>query len=410
MKAGLPLRIAWRYLRAPKSHTAVSAISAVAVTGVAVATAAIVCVLSVFNGFRDLLNQHLDTLAPDVTVSPLTGKTFSDGDSIAGLLREMPGVEIAMPVVADNALIIAEGREMPVKLKGVDLQAYPQLTSVNSLLFEEGADVSRFDPKEAVVSVGVAKRVGIYNEGVPILLFAPRRIGRVNLANPAASFISDSLRVGGVFQAMQSDYDENTVIVDIGVARDLFQYEEEATSIEIKGSSGTDAAKLARQIEEMLPEYVVKDRLEQQEMNFRMVSIEKWVTFLLLIFILLIASFNIISTLCMIILDKQNSLGVLSALGMRKRGVGMTFAWESMLVALAGGVGGIALGIVLCLIQQHFGIIKLAGDRESLILDAYPVVVEALDIALTLVPVVAIGLITAAVASRFAIGRTPSVR
>ena len=403
--SALPARIAWRYLRAPKSHSAVSAISIVSVVGEAGATAAIICVLSVFNGFRGLLNDKLDTLAPDVLITPAKGKTFANADSIADIVADMPSVEEVMPAVVDNALAISESREMPVTLRGVDPEAYARITSVDSIIFE-GAKMKDLTPADAVVSVGTGQQLAIYATGGTLLLFAPRREGRVNLANPMSSFLTDSVSVAGIFQAMQSDYDNNTVICDITTARNLFQYTTEATQLEVKATPGTDLPALASDIELSLgPNALAKDRARQQQTNFRMVEIEKWVTFLLLIFILLIASFNIISTLCMLIIEKQHSMATLSALGMSRKSIGATFWWESMYVSMSGGIAGIITGLALCLIQEHFGLIKLGGDPEAMIITAYPVAVEWSDVLIALAPVTIIGLAAASIASAFARSR-----
>jgi len=370
-----------------------------------VATAAIICVLSVFNGFRGLLNDKLDTLAPDVLITPAKGKTFANADSIAGIVADMPSVEEVMPAVVDNALAISESREMPVTLRGVDPEAYARITSVDSIIFE-GAKMKDLTPADAVVSVGTGQQLAIYATGGTLLLFAPRREGRVNLANPMSSFLTDSVSVAGIFQAMQSDYDNNTVICDITTARNLFQYTTEATQLEVKATPGTDLPALASDIELSLgPNALAKDRARQQQTNFRMVEIEKWVTFLLLIFILLIASFNIISTLCMLIIEKQHSMATLSALGMSRKSIGATFWWESMYVSMSGGIAGIITGLALCLIQEHFGLIKLGGDPEAMIITAYPVAVEWSDVLIALAPVTIIGLAAASIASAFARSR-----
>lgn len=401
----LPARMAFRYLRAKNSYSAVSAISVIAVVGVAVATAAIVCVLSVFNGFRTLLNDRLDTLAPDIMITPAEGKTFADGDSLALELGNFPGVKLAMPSVTDNALVIGESREMPITLKGVNPDIYSSITSLDSITVarREGEILSSSD---AVISVGVAKRLGIYNTDVPLLIFAPKREGRVNLANPMSSFLSDSLNVGGVFQAMQSEYDENMVICGIDVARELFLYDKQASAIEIKADRNTDTQQLSEKLSAFLGDgYVVKDRAHQQEMNFRMVQIEKWITFLLLVFILVIASFNIISTLCMLIIDKESSIVTMSTLGMRKGRIGAIFGWQTMYVSVGGGIIGIVVGLVLCLIQEHFGLIKLAGDAEMMVISSYPVTVVWSDLIAVFIPVVVIGLITSRISASFASGK-----
>ena len=373
--------------------------------GVAVATAAIICVLSVFNGFHAILSAKLDILAPDVRVTPAAGKVFSDADSVTALLADVEGVELAMPSVTDNALAIVNSREMPVTLRGIDPSLYSRITSVDSITFG-GTGAEAVTPGSVLASVGVARQLGIRLAGEQMFIFAPKREGRVNLANPMSSFITDSVAVADVFQAMQSDYDEKTVICDIATARDLFQYDNEATAIEVKTRPGADPVKVAQAISGKLgPTAVVKDRFRQQEINFRMVSIEKWMTFLLLIFILIIASFNIISTLCMLIIEKQPSLSTLSAIGMSRRKIGATFWWESIFVSLLGGIAGIALGLILCLLQEHFGLIKLGGDPDALVIQAYPVRVIASDVVIALLPVLAIGLATASIATAFAKSR-----
>lgn len=411
----LPAGVAWRYLRAPKSHTAVSAISIISVVGVAVATAAIICVLSVFNGFKGLLSDKLDILAPDILVSPASGKVFADADSVAAAVAAIAGVESVSPTVVENALAIFNSREMPVTLRGVTPQVFSATTAVDSIILPPAdpdaprlESIAGFSRSDALVSVGVAAQLGIGDTDSPLMVFAPRREGRVNLANPVSSFITDSIYPAGIFQAMQSDYDEKLVICHIDAARDLFQYSTEATSLEIKLSPEADPSQTAALVAAALgPSAVVKDRLRQQEMNFRMISIEKWVSFLLLIFILLIASFNIISTLCMIIIEKQQSMSTLSALGMTRRDIGKIFWWESLYVSAAGGLAGMVLGVSLCLVQQHFGIIKLGGDPDAMIVAAYPVVVEWSDLLIAAIPVAATGLATAFISSAFARTRFP---
>lgn len=311
-----------------------------------------------------------------------------------------------MPSVCDNALAISQSREMPIAIRGVDPSLYSKITSIDSIMIDS-MSFANFSGNDAAISVGVARQLGIYEtESEPLFIFAPKREGRVNLANPLMSFVTDSLNVAGVFQAMQSEYDENTVVCDISIARSLFQYTDESTSIEVKASEGTSPQSLADAIRARLGDKAtVKDRIQQQEMNFRMISIEKWVTFLLMVFILLIASFNIISTLCMLIIEKQQSMATLSALGMTRRNIGRTFWWESVYVTLIGGVSGIITGISLCLVQQHFGVIKLGGDPSTMIVSAYPVAVEWGDIALAIAPLLVIGLVTASVSSTFSKSR-----
>ena len=333
MKQDLTAAIAWRYLLSKKSHGAVGTISTVSLCAMAVATAAIVCVLSVFNGFREVIAEKLDTLAPDVMVTPAKGKTFAEAEKLAARVAAMPGVETATPTLSDNALVICNSQEMPVKLKGVVPADYARVTEVRSLV---DADLGRYlagtvapsGTIPATIAIGTASRLRTY-PGAGMLVFAPKRLGRVNLANPVSSFITDSLSVTGIYRSDQQEYDEDGVIVPIAEARRLLQYDTEASAIEIRLRPGQHGARAAAAIGDRLgPAYVVKDRVRQQEMNFRMISIEKWVSFLLLGFILIIASFNLISSLSMLVIEKEKAIGTFSALGLSRRRIGRIFAWE----------------------------------------------------------------------------------
>ena len=426
MKIPLTAGIALRYLRAKKSHSAVTAISVVSICGIAVATAAIICVLSVFNGFKAVIADRLDTLSPTVMITPVHGKTIANPDSISDLLRKIPGVETVTPTILENALAIANGREVPVSVKGVNLKEYASITALPSLLLsdslapapslpelidsfivpEEEYDGQESEPG-AIFSVGAASRLGVF-PGDKVLLFTPRREGTINLSNPSASFLTDSVRVMAVYQTNQSDFDEDRICTDLNLARDLLQYDWESSALEISLKPSADTESVISMINKSTGEkYEVKDRLQQQETNFRMISIEKWITFLILFFILLIASFNIISSLSMLVLEKQGSISTLRALGMTRKDIGNIFWWESMAVTFIGGIAGLGIGILLCIIQENFGLIRLQGNPGDLIIQAYPVKLEWTDIFITLIPILIIGLMAAAITSIFARSRTP---
>ncbi len=365
--------------------------------------------LSVFNGFRDLLVSQNDRVLPDVEVLPASGKVIADADSLAAAVAAVEGVELASPVVADQALALYQGHEMPVMLRGVDAQALRRYTLIDSLIIAGRVmpgNAIDYNPPAGMVTVGVASRLRIYREGERLFLFAPRREGRINIANPAMSFLTDSIELSGVAETLQSDYDAATVIVPIEVARGLFQYDTQGSSIAVKGRQGEDIAALGRRIAAAIGErYVVKDRMAQQEVNFRMVQIEKWVTGLLLLFILIIASFNIISTMTMFVLEKRRQMRTLRALGMERGRVGGIFAWESLYITLLGGVAGILLGVLLCLLQQHFGLIGMQGG-ENMLVRSYPVRLMWSDLWIATLPILAIGLLTAWIAAAFARSRS----
>lgn len=407
MKSNIPLIIALRYLFGKKSHSAVNAIAIVSVAGVAVATAAVVCVLSVFNGFQTVLTERLDTLSPDIIVTPREGKTIADGDSLAAEISKIKGVAVATPTLTDNALGFYNGRETPITLKGVVAEEYSKVTSIDSLLIAGGTPLNQSEASNpGLLSIGLAYKLSMFDYSHPLMVFAPKRTGRFNPANPAAAFVMDSVYVADVFQSLQDTYDENCVFTDIAFVRDLLLYDREATAIEIKASPEANPGRLTGEIATRIGNgYIVKDRLMQQDVNFRMVQIEKWMTFLLLFFILVIASFNIVSTLSMLVLEKQDSMRTMSAIGMHRGQIASVFRWESILVSLFGAAVGLLLGAILCLLQEKFGFITIANGGVEGTAMAYPVKLKVTDLLVTLVPIALITAVCACVAGRFAKSR-----
>lgn len=392
----LSLRIALRYLFSRKTHNAVNVISLISLVGVGVAAMALVVVLSVFNGFSDLAAGRLSVLTPDLRVDPAAGKVIARADSLAALLTRLPGVEAAVPVVEEHALAMYAGRQMPVMMKGVP-EAYRLVADLDSIIID-GAALTEVDAPElgpvATLSVGAAlgldARPGFVEK---VALNVPRRVGRINPAMPARAFRSDSLLVAGVFQAEQAEFDTELLFVPLDVARRLLDYNAgEASAIELRVLPGTSR----RDVERLLPPgLIVSDRMEQQREAFRMISVEKWVTFFLLGFILVIASFNIISTLSMLIIEKQESTATLIALGATRGFVRRIFVAEGWLVTAVGGVAGILAGIILCLAQQWGGFIKLGGNHEAMSITVYPVRVAFPDLLAVMALVAAVGLLAA---------------
>lgn len=403
----IPFIIALRYLFGKKSHSAVNAIAIVSVAGVAVATAAVVCVLSVFNGFQSVLTERFDTLSPDLMVTPKEGKTISDGDSLAAVIGRIEGVDVATPTLTDNALGFYNGRETPVMLKGVIPEEYSKVTAIDSLHVAGGTTLQKAEtPNPALLSIGLAYKLSMFDYSQPLMVFAPKRTGRFNPANPAAAFVMDSVYVADVFQSMQDTFDENCIFTDISLVRDLLLYDRESTAVEIRISQGADIGKVMDRISARIgSDYIVKNRLMLQEVNFRMVQIEKWMTFLLLFFILVIASFNIVSTLSMLVLEKQESMQTMSAIGMNRKNIAGVFRWESVLVSLIGAAIGLTLGTVLCLIQEKFGFITIANGGMEGTPIAYPIRLEVMDLLITMLPIALITAICACVAGAFAKSR-----
>ena len=394
----LPLKIAWRYLMSKKGHQAVNIISIVAVCGVVVSTAALICVLSVFNGFRGLIMGRLAMLDPQVAITATLGKTVNDADSVINAIGDIPGVERAVPVIEDQALAVYVEFQMPVRLKGVP-DDYNTMNEMDSVIVDGQWSLRDQVSRYAVAGAGPAVRLGVRPEFLGMLqLYAPQRQGRVNMANPMGAFRQDSLFVSGIFQLEQNSYDADLIYVPLDVARQLFDYESEATQIEVKLTPGANEQQVMRDISRRLGDgYQVKNRLMQQSEAYRLVNIEKWMAFLLLAFILVIATFNVISTLSLLIIEKDDSIATLRALGANDRQISRIFVLQGWLITLAGAVTGVIIGLILCLCQQQFGWLRLSGDPANMIISAYPVEVEWTDVLVTLALVAAVGLLTSMV-------------
>jgi len=387
----LSWKIACRYLLSRKSHNAVNIISIVSVAGVAVATAAIVIVMSVFNGFTLLAAMHLSEIDPDVKVVPASGKTIACADSVASVLLAIKEVAAAEPVVEERALAIAGGKQMPVIFKGVSTN-YGNVSHIDSLMIDGQRMAYPYGTPGMQESVGVAlgldARPGL---STTVDLYVPRRLGRINPANPQASFRKTQFMVTGVFQVNQPEYDNEYVVIPIDEARDLLEYTDECTAIEIAVEG--DAERVAPLIAKRLgPEYKALSRSRQEEVSFRMISIEKWVTFLMLAFILVIASFNIVSTLSLLVIEKRENMATLRAMGATTGMIRGIFMRQGWLITMFGGAAGIILGTALSLAQQWGRFIRLNGDPSQLTIDAYPVKVEPVDLALVLAAVTFVAL------------------
>ena len=394
----LPLKIAWRYLVSKKGHQAVNIISIVAVCGVVVATAALICVLSVFNGFRGLIMGKLAMLDPQVAITATMGKTINDADSVIDVVNNIPGVERAVPVILDQALAIYAQYQMPVRLKGVP-DNYNTMNDIDSVIVDGEWKLRDQVSRYIVVGAGPAVRLMVRPESLGMVyLYAPQRQGHVNIANPMGAFRQDSLFVSGIFQLQQNSYDADLIYVPLDVARELFDYETEATQIEVKLDSGTNEQQVMHAIGKLLgSSYQVQNRLMQQREAYRLVNIEKWMAFLLLAFILVIATFNVISTLSLLIIEKDDSIATLRALGANDRQISRIFVLQGWLITLAGAITGVVIGLILCLCQQQFGWLRLSGDPANMIINAYPVEVQWTDVIITLALVAAVGLLTSMV-------------
>lgn len=355
---------------------------------------AIVVVLSVFNGFEDLSDRQLSRINPDITIQPKTGKVIADADSVAAVALSTDGVAAATPVITERAMLINDQVQLPVVFKAVD-KAYNDVVSIDSLIIDGFYDESVDTMAAMQISIGVANRTGlrpIYGNMTD--LYVPRRTGRINPANPAAAFRSEPMVVTAVIESDNAEDDNERVIIPLSVARKLLDYDREATSVDIALDATADGDNVMTSLQTALGEnYSVLNRKMQQEEAFRMIEIEKWVTFMMLIFILAIASFNIISTLSLLVAEKRKDISTLRSLGASRRLVGKIFITQGFLITVIGGFAGIVAGVVLALVQQHFGLIKLAGDAQALTITVYPVVVKLTDILIVFFTILAVAII-----------------
>ncbi|MDE6120095.1 MAG: ABC transporter permease [Muribaculaceae bacterium] len=396
------LRIAFRYLFSRKSHSVVNVISAVTVAGVAVAVAAMVVVMSVFNGFNSLIASRLSELDPilKVELSSSPGKAFADADSLAALIESLPEITAATPTLEQRALAVIGQYQTPVRVKGVCINSYSNVAALDSVIIDGHPwhDFHQYAPP-SVLSVGVANALRAPVGSSHLLhLYAPRRVGRINPANPTTAFRSDSASLSAVFAVNQPEFDADMVYVPIGLARKLFQFSTEATAIEVETTPGTDIGDAIAAIAGLIgPEYTVLDRMEQHKSSFRIVNVEKWMSFLLLAFILLIASFNVISTMTLLIIEKEPNAYTLKALGASSGFIRSIYSFQSVFITMAGALAGALAGSLLSLGQQSFGWVKLAADPASLSLSAYPVEFHAADLIPILLTAAIIGSATAVI-------------
>lgn len=396
------LKIALRYLFSKKTHNVVNVISLISVVGVAIATIAIVCVLSVFNGFEDLAAQSLSKLDPQLKILPVKGKVIANADSLAQAISSVDGVKIALPEIEEQAFAIYRQQQMPVVIKGVD-SLCQQLIDIDSTIIDGYFMLKDSLVSYATLSPGVAVKLNARPGGFNYIgIYAPTRTGRINPSNPMTAFCADSLLVASVFQVNQPEYDNDRIILPIENARALLEYTTEAHSVGVAVNDNADINLVADAIAQKIGvQYVIKDRYAQQEQSFKMISIEKWITFLMLAFILVIASFNIISTLSMLIIEKDDNISTFNALGATPKMITRIFMLEGWLISMSGGVIGIIIGLALCLAQQWGHFIKLNGDPSQLVIDSYPVRVVATDLLIVFILVVAVGFITSQVTSFF---------
>ena len=379
----LSLYIARRYLFSKKRHQVINVISGVAVAGVALATAAMICTLSVFNGFRSVVEEQFTALDPDLKVLPAIGKAFNVDNAAIESVRRLEQVEIVSFSVEDKAMVQYGGRQVMVTVKGVDKE-FTALTEIESALYGKGSTVLEDSLNSYAILGGELMynlNCGIYFTE-PLEVYAPDRTGKMNPAMPARNFKKGTLCSSGyVFAVNQPRYDADYILTSVEFARRIFRRKaNEATAMEIKLTDKADAGRVKALVSEILgSDFVVLDRYEQQKDVYKVMQVEKLISYLFLTFILLVACFNIIGSLSMLIIEKRDNMNTLRSFGADNKTISNIFVFEGVMVSMTGAVAGIVIGLLLCLVQQKFGLVS-TGVGGGFIMDSYPVKVMTGDV------------------------------
>lgn len=389
-----PFYIARRYLFSKKSTHAINVISLISVLGVAVATMALVVVLSGFNGFSDLVASFFTNFDPQLKIEATKGKAMPADDPLLVKVKHLPGVEVATECVQDQALAVYHDKQAMVTVKGVE-DNFDSLTHISNILYGDGDFTLHVaNLQYGVIGIRLAQDLGT---GVTwqdyLQIYAPQREGQYDASNPTNAFVKDSLvSPGALFQVKQSKYDQGYVITSIDFARRIFNRQGEITSLELRMKPGVDIDNAKEEIQAMLGDkYKVLDRYEQQADTFNIMRIEKLFAYVFLTFILMVACFNIIGSLSMLIIDKKNDVITLRNLGATDGQIRRIFLFEGRMISAAGAVIGIVLGLILCWLQQTYGLVQLGDQAGNFVVNAYPISVHPEDIIVIFVTVILVG-------------------
>ena len=390
----LPFFIARRYLISKKSHNIINLISGISMVGVAVGTAALIIVLSVFNGFESVVKSLFSVFDPDIEITIVQGKTFHSNQVNEDQIRSLPGVISYTEVVEENALLYYKKQQYLATIKGVD-SLYQHNSPLDSLLVTGEMTLQDDSLDFAVPGYGIAYFLDI-DMNAPdnfISVYIPKRKGNIT-GMPQESFYSELIRPIGIF-SVQQDFDDKYMLVPLRFARRLLDYSDEVTSIELRLAKGADTRSIQEKIAAIAgPEFRVQNRFQQQEVLYKIMKTEKWAVFLILTFILIVASFNVVGSLTMLILDKQKDIGILRSLGARDATIKQIFFLEGLLITLTGAIAGLILGLLVCILQLKFGFVKLQGGG-SFIMDSYPVQMMLTDFIYVFLTIALIGIASA---------------
>ena len=389
-----PLFVARRYLFSKKSTHAINVISMISAIGVAVATMALVIVLSAFNGFHDLVATLFTRFDPQLEITPVMGKTAPADDPLLATVRQMPEVAVVTECVEDNALAVFQDKQAMVTIKGVD-DNFKDLANIQSTLYGDGEFcLHAANLNYGILGIQLAQQLGtgtLWTD--PLRVYAPIKEGQIDITDPTQGFVVDSLDAPGVvFYVKQTKYDSRYILVPIAWARNLFGKQGMVSSLELRLKEGSDIGAVKKKIAATVGDkYRVRDRYEQQDDTFKIMQIEKLFAYVFLTFILVVACFNIVGSLSMLIIDKRDDVVTLRNLGASDRQIVRVFLFEGRMISVAGAVIGILVGLLLCWLQQQYGLVKLGGSDASFIVNAYPISVHYLDVFLVFLTVVAVG-------------------
>lgn len=389
----LALHIARRYLVSKKSHNLINTISITSVVGQAVGTAALIIVLSVFNGFEDVIKSLYNTFNPDFVITPLQGKTIDYEQFPTAALIGLEGVKGVAGVVEEDALLKYRDKQYIARIKGVPKE-YTSLSAVDSMIREGSFVLQEGHANFAVVGAGVAwfLDIGLNDYTNFLSVYLPRR-GNASSFRFDNAFNNEVVHPVGIF-SVQQDFDERYVFVPLRFARKLLEYTSEVTSVEVFTVTGADQDAVQAFLENKLgKDFRVQNRFQQNEALFKVLTSEKLIIFLILLFILILASFNMVGSLSILIVEKLRDIAVLKSMGADKRLVRKIFTAEGVLISLAGSISGLVIGFVILLLQQQYGLLSLGGGSGDFIIDAYPVKMIFSDFVYVFLTVLLIGLL-----------------
>jgi lipoprotein-releasing system permease protein len=394
--------IARRYLFAKKSTNAINIISTISVVGVFVGSAALIIILSVFNGFEQVVLKMFNTITPQIVISPTEGKTFNPKTAYFDRLKKEKNVYSYTEVLSENALLRYNNKQSVAMIKGVSSD-YLKNRSLDSITIDGDFVLENSQGPLTVIGSAIQAylMVNTTDPFVPLQVFSPKKGNTGSSVSPADDFTVLSIPVSGIFE-VQQDFD-NIAIVPLSFARRLLQEEQNVSSIEINLNEGVDAEAFQETIQERLgARFVVKDRIEQNKVLYNILGSEKWAVYIILTFILIIAIFNIIGSLTMLVLDKLKDIAVLSSLGAGKRLIKRIFLFEGMMITMAGCVVGLIVGLIFLLIQQKYGLIKMS-EQELILTNAYPVGLKWMDFVLVFVTVSLFSFVASALSSNLSV-------